>query len=297
MPSIFGDPNLRPPLDESLYSLNDEESSFYKTLTGIQDDEELKHHIIDVQTKAYQVYGYPCIRRFAFTRLKISRLPAYSQVAQLRQQQENRILLDLGCCFGNDTRKAVVDGWPTQNIVASDLRQAFWDYGHELFRSTPDTFPVTFVAGDVFDSATINPREPFYDEPSSERPDIKTLKSLTPLQGHISVVHASSFFHLFNEEKQLELARQVASLLSPSPGSVIFGSHGGRPVKGYRIEGNASTSSPNMFFHSPQSWTELWDGIVFRKGSVRVEATLTKIDRPDLPHGDYYLLMWSVTRL
>ena len=42
-------------LDERLYDLSDEESSFFKQQTGIQDDDELKEHIIQVQAEAYKV--------------------------------------------------------------------------------------------------------------------------------------------------------------------------------------------------------------------------------------------------
>ena len=42
-------------LDESLYDLNNEERSFLKEQSGIQDDDELKKHVIQVQTKAYKV--------------------------------------------------------------------------------------------------------------------------------------------------------------------------------------------------------------------------------------------------
>ena len=42
-------------LDERLYNLNDEERSFYKEQSGIQDDEELKAHILQVQAEAYKV--------------------------------------------------------------------------------------------------------------------------------------------------------------------------------------------------------------------------------------------------
>jgi hypothetical protein len=76
-------------LDERLYDLSDEESSFFKQQTGIQDDDELKAHIIQVQAEAYkvcnrearqsqdgnsclviskQVYPYPCIRLFHFVK-------------------------------------------------------------------------------------------------------------------------------------------------------------------------------------------------------------------------------------
>ena len=45
------------------------------------------------------------------------------------------------------------------------------------------TFPAAFVPGDVFNSTLIEPREPFYSEPTAPRPpDLRILKSLTPLQ-------------------------------------------------------------------------------------------------------------------
>jgi len=42
-------------LDESLYNLSDEERAFFKQQTGIQDDDELKAHILQVQAEAYKV--------------------------------------------------------------------------------------------------------------------------------------------------------------------------------------------------------------------------------------------------
>jgi hypothetical protein len=41
-------------LDTSLYSLSTEEAAFFKAQTGIDDDEDLKKHILDVQAKAYE---------------------------------------------------------------------------------------------------------------------------------------------------------------------------------------------------------------------------------------------------
>ena len=42
-------------LDPTRLNLNEQEARFFKSLTGIEDDEELKKHIIQVQTKAYGV--------------------------------------------------------------------------------------------------------------------------------------------------------------------------------------------------------------------------------------------------
>ena len=216
---------------------------------------------------------------------------------------------------GNDLRKAVVDGWPVENGIASDLRSGlilflpiflsqiqtssivpeFWECGHELFKSTSETFPAAFVPGDAFNPALIEPREPFSFEPTTPRPtDLRTLKSLTPLQGHISAIHVSSFFHLFGEEEQLKLAKQLATLLSPLQGSIIFGMHSGQPrTEVFHYRGS------HIFCHSPESWADLWDGEVFKKGSVEVQVKLTKREprKLDPPGITMYWLIWSVIRL
>lgn len=176
-----------------------------------------------------------------------------------------------------------------------------WDYGHELFKSTPESFPVGFVAGDAFDPAIIAPREPFY-EPREivDRPrDLRSLSSLTPLQGTISVIHATFFFHLFGEARQLELARRLATLLLPAPGSTIFGVHIGSLEKGLQST-DLTRPGKYIFCHSPESWKDMWDGDVFRKGTVRVTCGLKKKERNEsgtIPGAEYYWLWWSVTRM
>ena len=225
---------------------------------------------------------------------------------------------------GNDIRRAIQDGFPKGGAIGSDLYPGmlglaaapsytpltsdrrtcaeFWDMGHKLFKSTPETFPVPFIPGDAFDPAFLEPVGHFSSSPSEPRPNLSTLTSLNPLRGHVSAIHASSFFHLFSEEKQLEVAKALAGLLSPEPGSVILGAHGGGPEKGLRVE----TFGPNshevkMFCHSPESWTAMWDGEVFEKGTVKVETDLIEVKRTDLvdvpEETKFYIQLWSVTRL
>jgi len=286
-----------PALDERLYSLDSDELAFILAETHIETESALKSHLFDLQAKAYKVHPYPCIRRFAFTKIKIARLPAYQKVLTLGRERDNAILLDIGCCFGNDTRKVVSDGFPLKGVVASDIHKAFWDLGHELFKSTPETFPVPFIWGDVFDASTLEPVAPFYDSPKTPMPPLSSLTSLNPLRGHISVIHASSLFHLFSEERQLQLARSLAGLLSPEPGSVMFGSQIGRSVKGFKQSSNGG----KMFCHSPESWKELWVDQVFEQGKVEVEVLLKPIDRTDfamlVETSDIFILVWSLTRL
>lgn len=174
----------------------------------------------------------------------------------------------------------------------------FWDLGHKLFNTTKETFPVPFIPGDIFDPAFLEPTPPIYTTPSTDAPPLSAVRTLNELRGHVSVVCVCAIFHLFDsEEAQLRLARSLAPLLSPEPGSMIIGWHNGRYEKGY-TEGYAL----RMFCHSPESWTALWDGEVFEKGSVRVEARLVEKPRRYMKEGvptvgTRIFLAWSVTRL
>jgi len=46
------------PLDPTLYALGTESLTFFKTITGIHDDDELKEHILSVQAQAYAVCAH-----------------------------------------------------------------------------------------------------------------------------------------------------------------------------------------------------------------------------------------------
>ena len=175
--------------------------------------------------------------------------------------------------------------------------------GHKLFKTTPETFPVPFIAADVFDDKCLAPSPIPTSPPTDPLPPLNELTTLTPLVGRLSAIHTSAFFHLFPEEKQLELARRVAPLLAPAPGSVIFGAHGGLPQKGERDRRNSH--GIHMFCHSPQSWKELWEGIFAEAGAkVEVKARLRKEIGGLSMFGTYpentehyHVLEWSVTRV
>ncbi|KAL6304243.1 hypothetical protein BKA93DRAFT_784510 [Sparassis latifolia] len=283
--------------EESYYSLNDEELAFLKSQTGIQDEDALKAHIIKVRALAFAVFPYVCIRRFMFTKLKIFRMPKYDHLLKLGRERPGAIFLDIGCCFGNDVRKAVADGFPIENVIASDLEQEFWNLGHTLFNSTQETFPVPFLPGDALDQAFLPVSPPLRFPAETPAPALSSLTSLAPLHGRVSAIHASALFHLFLESPQAQLARALGGLLSPVPGSIIFGAHAGMPTP-CALEESGGARKKHYFCHSPQSWTGLWEE-VFGKGAVKVEAQLdpanivpTADNRPGR-----YTLVWSVTRV
>ena len=170
----------------------------------------------------------------------------------------------------------------------------FWNLGHKLFNTTPETFPVPFLAGDAFSPEFLKAVEPFYTTPTTPRPVISELTSLNPLCGHVSALSVCAIFHLFStEEAQFQLAQNIAGLLSPETGSMILGYHVGRGEAGVRVERSPGGTEYRLFCHSPESWAELWDGKIFRKGTVRVDARLGD----EMTDKKYQMLQWSVTRL
>ncbi|KAG1862055.1 hypothetical protein DFJ58DRAFT_700601 [Suillus subalutaceus] len=286
-----------PLLDQSLYNLHPEDATFYKELTGIEDDEALKQHILDVQAEAYKVAPYAFIYLFLFIRRRLSVLPAYQQVVRIGRERKNPIFLDVGCGFGNDIREVILDGFPAARAIGTDLRQELWDLGHELFKSTPETFPAHFVGGDAFNPEILAVAPPASKETVGvPTPNLSNLTSLNPLRGCVSVIHTTSFFHLFKEDKQLHLARALAGLLSAEPGSIILGAHTGAQEKGVMNQVYRGVEA-DMFAHSAESWTAMWDGEVFEKGTVKVDAQLKEVSAGEGGDERYPLLYWSVTRL
>ena len=173
---------------------------------------------------------------------------------------------------------------------------AFWDFGHELYKSTPETFAATCLVGDVLDPVFLPVGKISTRAPATPCPDLRSLTSCLPLAGRVSVIYVARFFHLFDEKKQLDLAFKLAALLSPEPGSTIFGTHIGIPERPQET----SPKSPSTFFcHSPESWRELWEDQVFAGHSVKVDAMVSLVPDRFQKAGNSreYILVWSVVRL
>ena len=185
-------------------------------------------------------------------------------------------------------------------ILTGALRAGFWEMGHKLFHTDATSFPATFVPGNVLtdEHLEVFPILPTGSAADTPRPDLASLTSLNPLRGHVSAIYLGNVFHLFTEQEQVRLARALAGLLLPQPGSAIGGWNAGALQKGEKtlVRGASNESSITQFLHSPETWKELWDGEVFEKGTVKVETNLVSY-KTEFSTGEFYFLSWSVTRL
>ncbi|KAL0956041.1 hypothetical protein HGRIS_002213 [Hohenbuehelia grisea] len=213
------------------------------------------------------------------------------------KKRKGAILLDVGCCLGTDVRKAAVDGWPIEYIIGSDLRRGYWVLGHELFNTVPESFPATFLEGDLLEAVETTDGKPQSDL-------LPAYLSEVILEGGASVIHASALFHLFNEQQQRLAAARLLRTLSCKPGSMILGAHVGLPKIGY--QDSTPGSGVRAFCHDPQSWEGMWEEVWVESGlgglgglrlAFETELRDTPAEDTDAVVGDdgFWFLVWSVT--
>ncbi|KAH9443202.1 hypothetical protein MJO28_014656 [Puccinia striiformis f. sp. tritici] len=273
---------------------NASQLSFFQSATGITDSKQLKEHIISIAKEAYDVFPYPCIWALYFCKTRVITHPAYAEVLELSKNEDCRpIFLDVGSFAGIDLRQVVHTGMKPENVMGTDLIDDWAKIGNKLFNGNG---VIPFVKGDIFcnsffDRSTPSPPA-FMDSTSIQ---LNQLESLNPLKQKVRFITCNSVFHLFDEERQTELARRLASLLNnQKSGSTIFGTHVGSDDC-YLLEG---TGKRGMFMHSPETWKKMWEKI-YQPGEARIQVELGPPE-PITHLKDFRsmtMLIWSVTIL
>lgn len=127
------------------------------------------------------------------------------------------------------------------------------DLGYDMFLDK-GKLKTEFIAADIFD-------------PSSP---------LNELDGKIDIIHAASFFHLFDGSKQLQVAKRVVELLKPVPGSLIVGRQVGNVNPGEKQRRSGQGSAMR---HDEKSWKDFWGRVGEETGTKwEVNATLFRQD-------------------
>ncbi|KOS36206.1 hypothetical protein ACN38_g13074 [Penicillium nordicum] len=239
--------------------------------------EQVVDHVKKVRDRAFAVFPYPCIGSFRFLDLSIPQSPLYPEI--LDRLKSGQKLLDVGCAVGQELRQLVFDGVPSENLYASDLRQDFYDIGYDLFNDH-DQLKAQFIVADIFDD-------------SSDLVENLTHK--------IDIVNAASFFHLFNWNQQLLVAKRLVGLLQDKPGSLLIGRQIGLvnppPPEDKEAAGK-------HYRHDPATWKKFWERVGAETGTKwEVETRMEKWAGTDKTMKDYhegmdtFKLRFSVRRL
>ena len=197
--------------------------------------------------KAWDIYPYPCIGGFRFLNLSISQHPLYSTVLS-RLKDSSQILLDIGCCFGQDIRRLVADGVPSEHLYGADLRLEFLELGYELFKDE-GTLKTKFLEGNIFE---VNGEEG---------------KELRQLNGKIDIIHASSFLHLFTWDEQVKAGVQMVHFLNPmTKDALIIGRQTATITPGVKPS-ILSSALGDKYRHDAASFQRMWDEIGEKTGT------------------------------
>ena len=233
--------------------------------SGVPRDQQIQH-ILKVRGRALKAHPYPCLGRYRFLQLDISKHPQYEKYvlptltgAEQLSRRWKPVFLDIGTCLGQDLRKLAYDGVNPEWLWGSDINQDFIDAGHELFRDK-EKISNFICPADVFDRREGN--------------------ELSSLDGRVDIIHATAVFHLFNYEQQEKVADRCIQLLNPNDQSgtgklrLIFGSQvGSIDAREY-----VRASGTQRFRHDEQSWRKMWEDVCDRWNRNKSNKMVKKVD-------------------
>ncbi|KAE9367429.1 hypothetical protein N431DRAFT_486544 [Stipitochalara longipes BDJ] len=221
------DPKLGEPLQEIL-----------RSYSGIADYNEQITHVKAVRDKAWQVFKYPCVGLYAFVDLHIHEMNGYNDI--VKRIQSGQKFLDIGCCLGQEIRKLVQDGAPSENIMGSELHGEFVELGYDLFRDH-EKLKSRFVVGDFFKLT----RQDFHGE-------------------RFDIIYQSAWLHLFNLQDQTDLVIKIVTELLKGPGSMFVGRQiGAMDATEYQSK---ALRSGACYWHNEETWQRMVNDVASKIG-------------------------------
>ncbi|KAL9609525.1 MAG: hypothetical protein Q9167_005721 [Letrouitia subvulpina] len=213
------------------------------------------HHAKSIRTnvfkridQSFSIRPYPCIGHLRFLAFSLSLHPLYPDV--LRRVKEGQSFLELGTCFGQELRKLVFDGSPSNHLYGVELVSDFVNLGYELFLDR-NIHQVKFLQADIM-----------------QQPQLGRLE----LASQLDIIYALSFFHLFTREEQFELSKIAVSLLRPEKGSLLLGRQMGTVKPGnYPLR---KLEERELWRHDVDSFKQMWDEVGATGTAWCVEASL-----------------------
>jgi SAM-dependent methyltransferase len=172
------------------------------------DDSQLREHILRIHREVLaSVHVYRCISTFSYLTPRASKEPVYQEViAEAKSAGLSYRILDIGTCFGQETRGLIAAGVPPEAIVATDLHDYYWQMGKRLFDEPSPRYSVEKVTTVFGDLAS----------PPSSCDDV-----FSPFTDTFDCVMCLAILHVLAKEQSECLLSRVWRMLKE--GKILFG--------------------------------------------------------------------------
>jgi SAM-dependent methyltransferase len=163
--------------------------------TNVEELMRLRQHVLALWRSCLEKASimYRCVQQLAFLQTRINLHWHYLAVMETFKANSEARFLDLGCGFGTDIRRLIVDGWKEENVVAVDVIPDFWKYGLELY-----------------DDGEVLKTKALFGNVITEQKFVDTLHLLGPFDH----VWTGGVLHVFNREGTEAFVRVIFELLN-----------------------------------------------------------------------------------
>ncbi|KAI9031108.1 hypothetical protein DFJ74DRAFT_702140 [Hyaloraphidium curvatum] len=234
---------------------SDEALSFLAEYTGLTLP-ECRARALAVRDSAVSqnLHVYRCVAELMFLTARVARHPKYSDAMAALDADPAARWLEVGCAFGADVRKLVLDGWPAAQVHCLDVTRGYWDLGLRLFGDA-GTLACPTAFGNILEDAFFPPSPPpGFADPLPRRA--------------FAVVSVAAVLHVLAKEDVEGLLSRIFEHLM-APGGLLLGSCVGTAVE----DGQSWWETPDgtgrpRFLHSGASLRRLLEKV----GYVDVEV-------------------------
>jgi hypothetical protein len=126
--------------------------------------------------------------------------PSYPKIVARLSSDPSARHLDVGCCLGQDIRKLILDGCPSQKITAIELEQPFIDLGYDLFKDREKMHTQFLTTNIVTDTDVVK-----------------------GFEGKMTSIHMGFVFHLFDRGEQKIVLSNLLKMLVTDGSGILLG--------------------------------------------------------------------------
>lgn len=217
----------------------DDALGFLSRYMNEKDFTVLRKKLATFSTSTSQFHRYLCIQNFLFITPKMPRYPLYKEMLEnLKATEKDDKILDVGCCFGQDIRNLLLDGVPSNKIVALDVHDGYWNLSKELFGDKDKISDIKFVTCDL------------------------TSTRIESFESYFKYITLTSVLHVLDKEGIENVLKNVFFMLKA--GGIAMGFNSGHKSEATLCEDRMTPDGKkHRFLHCPDSLKHLLTEIGF----------------------------------